>query len=652
MASNAARIYAVLSQPQAENALVQVLKAAGYQAEGARAGEELLQTFVSALPDLLILEETPARPDDMKFAEEALQRFPALPLLLLSSRQSEESLRAALEMGVCGWVKLPVRTEDFLKTVQNCLEKSRRRKDWTLLQARRTTTNLARRIGELETLARLAQNITSSLDLESVLAAVVSAAVELTGAEEGSLMLLDESSGELYVRAARNFNDEFVQTFRLPVSDSLAGAVLRSGQPVLLDENTPTRIATSYMVKSLAYVPLKLQERVFGVLGVDNRFARAALNTRDVKLLNALAEYTVIALENARLYTATIQEQSKLAAVLANVQDGVLVVDLEERLLLANTAARQALGLDEAAAGKPLVEILPHPELSCILQPENHNPQQWGEVELSEDLILSVQSAPIPKVGRVITLHDITHLRKMDRLKTDFVNSVSHDLRSPLTAILGYIDLVERVGPTNERQQDFIQRALASVKNLSSLVDDLLDLSRIEAGMDMHLVPLALQPLVRQVGETFAAHFSSKKLEWRLDLPQEEITLPGSPLQLRQLLDNLVTNAIKYTPEGGRVSVTVRVVEEQLLLSVSDTGQGIPPDEQADIFKKFFRASNVPPQVPGSGLGLSIVKSVVDNHQGRIWVESTPGAGSTFSVLLPLYPPGKKPPTNLLERES
>ena len=161
------------------------------------------------------------------------------------------------------------------------------------------------------------------------------------------------------MRAARNFQEEFVRTFRIPVQDTLAGSVIRNGQSVLLDDNTPQKIKTAYLVQSLLYVPLSINGHVFGVLGVDNRQNRLPFTEHHIKLLGALAEFAVIAIENARLFSETIAERRKMETVLTDVRDGVIVIDQDQRLMLVNQVVREALGLmdDERLIGRPFRDI-------------------------------------------------------------------------------------------------------------------------------------------------------------------------------------------------------------------------------------------------------------------------------------------------------
>jgi Osmosensitive K+ channel histidine kinase len=170
-------------------------------------------------------------------------------------------------------------------------------------------------------------------------------------------------------------------------------------------------------------------------------------------------------------------------------------------------------------------------------------------------------------------------------------------------------------------------------------VNDLLELGRIEAGFDTQREVVSLDGIIRFALETLGGQISEKKLNLHVDLPTDMPPVRGNPIRLRQMVDNLIGNAIKYTQEGGEISIAVEVQKDQDILRISDNGPGIPPSDQPHIFEKFYRAGNVPKGVGGSGLGLAIVKSIIDNHQGRIWVDSLLGRGTTFTVVLPVYKP-------------
>ncbi len=631
-------VFVIISDNQANYLLERVLRSAGYAVTSARdklSSEKLIET---SQPSIVILGEKLTDGNGLDLARNLIRRFPALPVLLFVNSDSPELLKEALRSGVTDYLCLPLHTEDILQAVQRSIRQAKFRKDWVILESKRATASLQHRMDEIETLAQLGRSITASLNLDYVLASVVDAAVDLTGAEEGSLLLLDDISGELYMRASRNFQEEFVRTFRLPIHDTLAGSVIRTGQAVLLDEQTPQKIKTSYLVHSLIYVPLQSRGQIVGVLGVDNRHNRTAFSDHHVKLVSTVADYAVIAIENAHLYTTATSDRNKLETILTNIQDGVMVLDPDQRFMLVNQTARAAFNLgDGSFIGKQFTDVIQKTELLELLKSpgSEHYPNQC-EIELDDGRVFSAQFTPITDVGIAITFHDITYHKKLDRLKSDFVSTISHDLRSPLTAILGYIELLDRAGPINDLQRDFINRVQTSVHSITSLVNDLLNLGRIESGFDTRKETISLSDILNSsltsVDERLKKGSLTLSKNYKKDLPP----LYGNPIQIRQMVDNLLDNAITYTPEGGKIKVEAQVDGKQLILLVSDTGNGIPALDMPYIFDKFYRASNTTSDIPGSGLGLSIVKSIIETHQGRIWVDSTIEKGTNVTVVLPI----------------
>jgi two-component system NtrC family sensor kinase len=608
---------------------------------------EYLLTLASRLPevadllaqdpqDVVLLAEPLDGSDSLAVAAHLLAYDPSLPIIFLPARHDPERALAALRVGVADYVLPPAAPADLHRALATGLARRARWDAWVHSQAGRSTRSLQQRLHGMEAMQRVSQHVTASLEGERVMHAVVGAAVALTHAEEGSLLLLDETSGELYIQAAQNYPEEFVRTFRLPVSDSLAGEVLHTQQPILINEDTPRKIQTAYLVRTLIYVPLVVGERAIGVLGVDNRAAGKPLTAADVETLAALAQYAGIAIENARLHARTEAERTQLETILAQLEESVLVLDPQDRILLINRKARQTFGLDETEnlVGQP-VGRLGSADLDNALSAESRSGTPRLEVSLPDGRVLNAQLTPIPALGLALTMQDITHLKELDRIKSDFVNTVSHDLRSPLTAILGYVELIERVGPTTPQQSEFIRRVEVNVHNITFLINDLLDLGRIEAGFDVRKEITSLAALVELTVDGLRGRFSEREQQVILDFPLALPPVLGNPIQLRQMVANLVGNAVKYTPAGGKIVVGLRAEEQQLIFQVQDDGPGIPGPDQPYIFDKFYRGSNIPGEIPGTGLGLAIVKSIVDSHQGRVWVESSPERGTTFTVVLP-----------------
>lgn len=436
---------------------------------------------------------------------------------------------------------------------------------------------------------------------------------------------LQETSPSLVI-----INQNFAQTDELDVTATLLERF--PTLPVLLFMGQ----ASLEVVKKALHIGVS--DCLFAPLRIDD-IKQTVENS--LKRAHHLGDWTR---RQVKVTTASLQrrvdELQKMDMILEHIEDGVMILDDKQNILLVNAAMRRSFGIwqDDNVSGKPVLEVVPHPDLKAILQSQKQGitPLPHYEIEFDDGRVLTTQTAPVPGIGIAVTMQDITYLKQIDRLKNEFINTVSHDLRSPLTAVLGYVELLERVGPINDQQRGYIRRVHASVESITSLVNDLLELGRIESGFDIKNEVVHLDSILRFSLETLGGMISDKRLNLRLSLPEDIPPMRGNPIRLRQMLDNLLGNAIKYTPEGGDISIEMKAQSEQVILRILDSGPGIPPSDQPHIFEKFFRAGNVPKGVGGSGLGLAIVKSIVDSHHGRIWVESLLGQGSTFTVVLPL----------------
>jgi len=337
------------------------------------------------------------------------------------------------------------------------------------------------------------------------------------------------------------------------------------------------------------------------------------------------------------------EERSQLAlrweAVLQRAQEGIIVVDQDNNVLLCNVAARSALNLAEAdLLHRPVGEAIPHPALvSMFAQARETGRETCSEVPLDDGRTLNAQLTPIHGVGRLLVMQDITRLRELDRVRSEFVTAVSHDLRTPLTTIQGYIELLPRAGSLTEQQEEFIHHVLHSLETITDLVDNLLDSDRLEAGFDLEMGPCNLLQVIEQAVQNFRHRAEQKKQELRWDPPETLPMVKGNRHRLRQVMDNLLNNAMKYTQEGGWIAVSALEDDGHVVVHVADNGIGILPSQQPYIFDKFYRVeSEETLRITGTGLGLSIVKTVIEKHNGRVWVESKAGVGSAFSFVLPV----------------
>lgn len=336
---------------------------------------------------------------------------------------------------------------------------------------------------------------------------------------------------------------------------------------------------------------------------------------------------------------ATAQADKLLGQLLWEASDILLITDPKNRLYYFNKAAQMIFNLKgDEALGSAVDEMIDHPTLLAIFEEEGIKNKRY-EVEFLGDRWFNAHLSNLAGVGKVLIMQDISQLKALDRAKSDFVTTISHDLRSPLTTILGYVELLGRVGPLNDQQTKFIENILFSVRSITAMLTDLLELSRIEAGYDSSREPVQMDIIARYAIETHRRLLEEKKQQLEIDIPTALAPVEGNPIRLKQLVSNLLENAIKYTPPNG--AIAVRLFEDNgfIVLQVSDTGIGIPTEDQPYIWDKFYRSAEAVEGFPGTGLGLSIVKSIVDAHGGRIWTDSVPNEGSTFTVMLPAKQP-------------
>jgi two-component system phosphate regulon sensor histidine kinase PhoR len=312
----------------------------------------------------------------------------------------------------------------------------------------------------------------------------------------------------------------------------------------------------------------------------------------------------------------------------------MLVVDAVGQVMLTNPAAIDLLGLQQ---GQLLAEIEHGDRLMTTLNELKQNPAlSTAEMHWPDSRIFQVLANKLEAGGLAITLHDITRLREMDEVKSIFVETVSHDLKNPLSTIHGYATLLGMEN-LSTRGRANLEGLLQGVEQIQSLIQNLLDLARIESRADGQIEPCDLAEITTEVVSNFELQVAEKEISLQTDLPEGLFCVAGNPLRLSQVVSNLISNAVKYTPKGGQIAIRIHQQEDQIHLQVADNGPGILPDEQSKIFQKFYRVPTMEngEWIDGTGLGLSIVKAIVEGYGGSIILESQMGVGSTFHCFLP-----------------
>jgi len=339
--------------------------------------------------------------------------------------------------------------------------------------------------------------------------------------------------------------------------------------------------------------------------------------------------------------TSLSQERNKLAAVLANMADGLLLVDHETRVRLANPVVEKLFGFrEEKALGRPFIEVILNHEIEQLLrQCLNTGQQLTRELETDHGKrFLRIIATPLfrdesPSV--LLILQDLSEMRRFQTTRRDFVSNISHELRTPLASIKAAVETLQD-GALEDTSVagDFLNRMEQEVDHLTQLVGELAELSSIESGRQLEMTIVDLRPLIDDTVSRLRSLAERSGLSLSADVPSDLPPARADASRIFQVLMNLVHNAIKFTPPGGRITISARPLGDRVVVSVSDTGIGIAPEHLPRIFERFFKADRSRAS-EGSGLGLAIAKHIVQAHNGEIWVESEQGKGSTFSFSLP-----------------
>lgn len=353
--------------------------------------------------------------------------------------------------------------------------------------------------------------------------------------------------------------------------------------------------------------------------------------------------------ENIRnLYDLNL-EKSRLKTIINCMANGVMVTNRNLEMVLHNPALMKLLEISgEVLNPVPLAQIIDHEALIETLNKiQSHSAHDGGifsqEIEAGSNVVRAITAPALGPdndiVGSVTVLEDITPFKQLDEMKSDFVNMVAHELRSPLVSIRqqNSVLLEGLAGPLKDKQKDLLERGVRKIDQLLELINDLLDIAKIEAGKHVqHLVPADIEPIIRETVTLLEPRAKAHGIEITYTTAGPAHVL-ADPKRMEEVFNNLITNAINYSPGGGKVDVAVVGLGEYMEIRIKDTGVGILEEELPKIFDKFYRVKHPKTrQVMGTGLGLSIVKGIIDAHHGTIQVESTPDMGTTFRILLPV----------------
>ncbi len=528
----------------------------------------------------------------------------------------------------------------------------------------------------VDVLYRIASELVFILDLDRVLYKTLDLLREATGADWGTLQVVDQD-GRVYDRAIVGRSVELPPGGRLSSFDrntGLIGWLLRERRSTIIDDvlqDDRWIVREEESARSVLAVPiLDSMDTARGAIFLLST-REAAFSENDVRMVEAAAIQLGNAINRAELYDRIRQqtqemgamlrsqqvEAAKTQAILEGIADGVMVADADDRVILFNAAAERIFGVRRSQAhGRRLDEMLGLYGSQALTWMERI--RAWRESPASyraddylaerltmEEKVVSIHLSPVISeakefLGTVAVFRDITSEVAADRAKTEFVSMVSHELRTPMTSIKGYVDLMLMGGPgaLNEMQRHFLEVIRTNADRLTELVNDLLDISRIETGkIVLHREAIDVRAIIDEVVQAILPKVEEKGLTIEVIAPQNLPKAWGDPARVNQIITNLVGNAYKYTPTGGEIAIYAYVRKGKIHVAVRDTGIGISKEDQERIFERFYRVDNPIVQAEaGTGLGLTITTSLIQMHGGEIFVESEPGQGSIFTFTLPL----------------
>lgn len=349
------------------------------------------------------------------------------------------------------------------------------------------------------------------------------------------------------------------------------------------------------------------------------------------------------------------EDRARLQAILEGMVEGVLVLDRKGAVLLVNPALERMFEVrSDFAVGRLHIETLRHHALVEFIKDlldTGANRSSEITIPYPKEAIFSVHASVVPEsaaqeVYAVLVFHEITEIKRLERVRKDFVANVSHELKTPLTSIKGYLEaLIDGAKDDPQKAAEFLAVAKKHADGLAAIVSDLLQLSEIESGRySWKREPVSVGEMIDRAANLVRSAATSKRHELIVTPPKPDIRIPGDPDKLGHVMINLLDNAVKYTPDGGRITVNARRFEDDVEITVSDTGIGIPAAERARIFERFYRVDRARSRdLGGTGLGLAIVKHIVEAHGGRVWVDREPQGGSRFVVSLPQRPINTSP---------
>lgn len=510
------------------------------------------------------------------------------------------------------------------------------------------------RVRQRDYLLEIGRAITQELDLDKLLARILNISVEMLAGQAGLISLRGEEGGWT-IGTSHGIPSTFLNYL-----DPLLKAIPDQEDPAkfelpqinnLLKE--VTRVASLGFLDGVG-LPLVYRSRVVGMIFIFRKYS-GRFSGNDRALLQSFADQAAIAVRNAQFYTQIRREKQRMDTLLDSAADGILILNPDTTIERCNPAFENLSGVaNTEILGQKHVEVISWTHVASGIPLDQAIAQGWpltphatlyveGDLERQDrrPVPVGITYAPLlsPEgqlMNIVATVRDISHFREADEIKSTFISVVSHELKTPVALIKGYVGTLRREDATWDRA--VVQDSLAVIEDeadrLTELIENLLDATRLQSGtLSLNRSDLALKHTAERVVERFTiqapAHY------FMVDFPEDFPVILGDEDRLEQVLYNLFSNAVKYSPDGGEIRLSAQVRVEQVIVCVSDQGPGIAPGDIPYIFDRFYRAPEASKRTQGTGLGLFLSRAVIEAHGGRIWVDPMPDQGARICFSLP-----------------
>jgi two-component system phosphate regulon sensor histidine kinase PhoR len=513
------------------------------------------------------------------------------------------------------------------------------------------------RATQLQTLGEIGREMTSTLDLEAALQKAMEHTHNLIKAEAVVLFLMDETGDKLILKASGGTRLR-IRDVAIRLEEGIAGWVTRNNTPLIVNDVRTNPLyhsaidgQTGLLTTSVLCVPLEQRGEVLGVIEAINH-PRGNFAESDQSLLLSVASWAAVAIDNANLFQNVTEARTRLESTLVETADAVVLTNTTGHIILVNQAAGQAFRINpELAVDRLASEIFIGHPLGEMLMDEDANLPTSLEITTPMERVLYATISEITNVGRVAVMQDITALKQIDRMRSQLLGTAAHDLKNPLNAIRLGADLLNDA-ELNEQQRKALNMMQRATDSMTNLITGLLETIRVESTSNFPYEPFQITDLIRRAIEDLRPLSDARKQKVIYKPPDDSVLISGDPNRLNSVMANLISNAIKFSPEGAKIEINLRWDDEEVIVSVADNGPGIPEDEIPRIFEHLFRGritvQDPSNPIDGTGLGLALAKTVIEQHGGRIWVRSKEDEGSTFSFSLPRE---STPKTGSLKKE-